>query len=123
MNQPRLLLFALCLLAAGSFAYNVEDYEKPAGMIFRIMPHWQFAPYGGGGASYNQLFSGDSEEQGDLPDDEKVESTWAGHAEGGLRVWLPSKIHFFELYGRRTWSAAEAVGNYWTAGFGYGQNW
>jgi len=34
--------------------------------------------------------------------------------------WLPSKL---QLYGRQTWSAAEAVGSYWTAGFGYGQNW
>ena len=94
-----------------------------AGMIFRIMPHWQFAPYAGGGASYNQLFSSNSKEQDKLPEDERIESTWAGHAEAGLRMCLPGGIHFFELYGRQTWSAAEAVGNYWTAGFAYGQSW
>jgi hypothetical protein len=93
------------------------------GMIFRIMPHWQIAPYIGGGASYNQLFGDSAETRDNVREDEKVESTWAAHAEGGVRVWLPGKIHFFEFYGRQTWSEVKAVGDYWTAGFGYGQNW
>ena len=93
------------------------------GMIFRIMPHWQIAPYAGGGASYNQYFGETDEKQGDVPEDEKIESTWAGHAEAGLRIWFPGKIQFIELYGRQSWSAVETVGNYWTAGFGYGQDW
>lgn len=113
----------------GQFFLNTLWHDKidasfgGVGMIFRIMPHWQIAPYAGGGASYNQLFNSHSEEQGDVPEDEKITSTWAGHAEVGLRVWMPGKFHFFELYGRETWSVCEAVGNYWTAGFGYGQNW
>jgi hypothetical protein len=173
VKRHPLLVIALCLLPACSFAYNVEDYEEPGGMsfsvqgnsqdsiygisfedgtwlantpligqfflntirhdnldatfggvgmIFRIMPHWQFAPYAGGGASYNYLFDSNSQEQNNLPEDERLESTWAGHAEVGLRVWMPGKVSFFELYGRQTWSAVEAVGDYWTAGFGYGQN-
>jgi hypothetical protein len=78
---------------------NIDATFGGVGMIFRIMPHWQLAPYVGGGASYNQLFSSDSEKQGDPPEDEKIKSTWAGHAEGGLRVWLRGKVHFVELYG------------------------
>ena len=113
----------------GQFFLNTVRHDRidatfgGIGMIFRIMPHWTVAPYAGGGASYNQLFSSNSKEQDKLPEDERVKSTGAGHAEGGVRVWLPGRFHFLELYGRQTWSAVEAVGNYWTAGFGYGQNW
>ena len=113
----------------GQFFLNTLRHDRidatfgGIGMIFRLMPHWQVAPYVGGGASFNQLFTSNSEKQDDLPDDEKIKSTWAGHAEGGVRISLPGGFHFFELYGRQSWSAVEAVGHYWTAGFGYGQNW
>lgn len=93
------------------------------GMIFRIMPHWQVAPYAGGGASYNNLFHEKSNEARDTSDTtSKVESHWAWHAEGGLRLWLPGNIHFFEFFGRQTWTTIDNRYNYWTAGFGYGQN-
>ena len=112
----------------GQFFLNTLWHDKidasfgGVGMIFRIMPRWPMAPYVGGGASYNQLLNGNSEEQGTVPEDEKVESTWAGHAETGLRLNV-GLVGFFELYGRQTWSACEAVGDYWTLGLGYGQNW
>ncbi len=93
------------------------------GMIFRVMPHWLVAPYIGAGGSYNQLFGDSSETRDNVREDEKVESTWAGLAEGGVRISLPGMFHFFEFYARQTWSEVEAVGDYWTAGFGYGQNW
>ena len=113
----------------GQFFLNTLRHDRidstfgGVGMILRIMPHWRFAPYAGGGASYNYLFGSDEEDQNKLPEEERIESTWAGHAEGGVRVSLPGSIHFFEVYARQTWSAVEAVGNYWTLGFGYGQNW
>ena len=102
---------------------DIDSSFGGIGMIFRVMPHWRVAPYIGAGASYNQLLDGNSETSESTPEDERVGSTWAGHAEGGVRIGLPGLFHFLEIYGRQTWSEVEAVGAYWTAGFGYGQNW
>lgn len=121
-DTPVLGQLFLSLLSNG-----IEDaWYAGIGMMFRLMPHSELAPFVGAGASYNQLV-GDRSEDDDWMDetsesDSKAESYWGGHAEAGLRFWFAGQTEYIELYGRQTWTSENGDHDYWVAGLSYGQN-
>jgi hypothetical protein len=110
----------------GFFSNGIEDsWYSAAGMSFRLMPHWRYAPFAGGGGSYNYSFSGedDGEEPVILDERELYErgkSYWAYHAEAGIRMWFRGRSNMLELMARYTWPSLEGDHEYWFAGIGTG---
>ncbi len=102
------------------FYNGIEDaVYAGVGMTLRIMPHWKFAPFAGGGASYNLSLSG--AEDSEFSENPRGESYWGGHAEGGVR--LQTSAGFCEILGRHTWSSSEIEdADYWTVRIGWGNN-
>ena len=90
------------------------------------MPHWRFAPFAGGGGSYNYSLSNRNKttqtpstlappSDPNEPQD-KGESYWGGHAEAGFRLWMANRVQLIELMGRYTWTSLEGDDrSYWTA--------
>ena len=73
------------------------------GLTIRIMPHWKVAPFVGGGGSYNYSFKDRyPDPSGTNPDEpeDRGDSYWGWHAEGGIRFWFENRIQLFELMGR-----------------------
>jgi len=99
------------------FSNDIEDaVYSGLGMTLRLMPHWTFAPFVGGGGSYNYSFSDDSSDESedeDLPDG--GDSYWGGHAECGLRLWTSNRLGLLEVSGRYTWSSLDGERDYWLA--------
>ncbi len=99
------------------FSSDVEDaYYGGIGMIFRLMPHWDVAPFAGAGLSYNYPFI----EHGSS--DRDARSFWGRHVEGGVRVWFRERTSFLELSGRQTWTGLSGDSDFWSVGIAYGQN-
>jgi hypothetical protein len=103
-----------------------ESYYGGIGMIFRIMPHWKFAPFAGAGATYNYpIWDDTSDSDARVPANTVVkepEEFWGVHAEAGLRMWFgEDQGSFIEALGRYTWSSIEGDHDYWTGSLGYGQ--
>ncbi len=91
-----------------------EAWYSGIGLTLRIMPHWRFAPYAGGGGSYNlSMMKGDQDDL-DPEIDDWGESFWAWHAEGGLRITFPRKRSALELGFRYTWPSLDGDSReYW----------
>lgn len=84
------------------------------GMMFRLMPHTDYAPFIGIGGSGYYPFSGDDNTGG----------FWGTHAEAGIRAWIRERQNFVELLGRHTWrseKAGDEADKYWQLGLGFGQ--
>ncbi len=81
------------------------------GLILRLMPHWNLAPFAGAGASFN--YSGWTMD---------ADNYFGGHAEGGFRLWFGDRMHFLELLGRQTFSSINRDHDYWIVSLGYGQD-
>ncbi len=96
-----------------------ETWYGGVGMIFRVMPHTDLAPFVGAGAGYYHPLN-DSADGGDDPN--APEAYWGGHAEAGVRWWFGERTRFLELLGRETFRDEESGGNYTIVGIGYGQN-
>lgn len=84
-----------------------------AGMTIRLMPRTSFAPFIGGGGSYNGLTSdrnrGSSVSRLRLPDS----SYWQAHAEGGLRIYVGGQRGWFiETTYRAHWTDTGSDFNY-----------
>lgn len=80
-----------------------------AGMTIRLMPRWKFAPFVGGGGSYNFALSSSSDED----DRDSDDSYGAGHAEAGFRVWLDNEWRLFEIAVSQNWTTSEGDSDYW----------
>jgi hypothetical protein len=105
----------------GAFWNGIEDgWYGGLGVTFRLMPHGRIAPFVGVGGSYNLGLSSTASvtPEEDLPD--RGQSYWSGHAESGIRFWLPWRYRFLELTGRYTVSSLEGDRDYWLAGIGMG---
>jgi hypothetical protein len=106
------------------FSNGIEDsFYSGVSMTIRLMPHWRFAPFAGGGGSYNYSLSQSSEEDSTSETKEfkdQGDSYWGYHAEAGLRVRTPQGIMLFELMGRYVWTSLEEDRNYWLAGISVG---
>jgi len=102
------------------FWNGIEDaLYAGVGMTIRIMPHWKFAPFAGGGASYNLSLTGTDESE--FSETPRGESYWGGHTEGGVRI--QTARGFYEALGRFTWSSSEVEdSDYWTVRIGWGDN-
>ena len=98
-----------------------EGLYGEAGMTVRLMPHWRWAPFAGGGGSYDAIISRSSDsETGAANEPQKGNSYWAGHAEAGLRISVGGS--FYELLGRYTWTSSDIPEpDYWLIRIGYGQ--
>jgi len=115
-NTPVFGDFALSL-----FSNGIEDaFYSSASMTLRLMPHWRFAPFAGGGGSYNYSLSKPSEDDTTLDFEDQGDSCWGYHAEAGLRVRMPDGRMLFELMGRYVWTTLEDDRNYWLAGISIG---
>jgi len=106
-NTPVFGDFALSL-----FSNGIEDsFYSGISMTIRLMPHWRFAPFAGGGGSYNYSFSQSSEDDGTTSDikefKDQGESYWGYHAEAGIRVHTPQGRMLFELMARNVWTSLE----------------
>jgi hypothetical protein len=111
------------------FSNGIEDsWYSGLGMTIRLMPHWRFAPFAGGGASYNYSLSGRSQVEEPSATtatgretDLRGDSYWGGHAEAGLRIWIPNRIRLLEIMGRYTWSSSRVADpDYWLVGLSLG---
>lgn len=102
---------------------EADSYFGAIGMIFRLMPHSDVAPYVGAGASYNRPWGGSSSDNSPQDDKPMAESYWGVHSEGGVRIWTSGRAHFFELFGGHTLNTSESRLSYWSVGFAYGQGW
>lgn len=102
---------------------KADSYYGGIGMIFRIMPHWDVAPYVGAGASYNRPMGGSANTDTPREDKPMAEAYWGGHAESGIRIWTAGRAHFFEVFGGYTLNSVNSRLDYWSAGIGYGQGW
>ena len=93
-------------------------------MTIRLMPHWRFAPFAGGGGSYNYSLSQASKTTPALQEPKEFkdqgESYWGGHTEAGFRILAPGGRMLFELMGRYTWTSLAGDRNYWLAGISVG---
>jgi hypothetical protein len=101
------------------FSDRIEDAAYSGlGMTIRLMPHGSVAPFVGGGASYNySLANHGTNETTEI----RGQSYWAGHAEAGIRFWIPNRIQLVELMGRYTWSASKTPdADYWLVSIGVG---
>lgn len=98
-----------------------------AGMLIRVMPRTFFAPFVGGGGTYNYSLSskdnkttgeetGEATENAGEPAD-KGDSHWAAIAEAGFRISPLKSVGVFEIFGRYTWPSLEGDREYWVAGF------
>lgn len=117
----------------GLFQSGLEDaWYSNIGMTLRIMPHWTVAPFVGGGGSYNHSFeNGDNESDistgsstltynGETIIPSRGDSYWGGHAEAGLRIWLPQPVQLIEVFGRYTWTSLQGEHDYWLVGISTG---
>jgi len=101
------------------FSNGIEDsWYTGMGMTIRIMPHWRFAPFAGGGGSYNYSFKRREEnvflyEENNT--DDRGDSYWASHAEAGFRIWTENRISLVEISVRHTWSQLDGERDYWLA--------
>jgi hypothetical protein len=108
------------------FQNGIEDaFYTGGGLTLRIMPHCQFAPFIGGGGSYNFSASGSSDtvepaEPGEPVLTDRGASYGAGHAEVGLRVSIPNRLQLLEILGRYTWSALDGDRDYAWVGLSIG---
>lgn len=110
-------------LVVNAFANGRDDASHcGVGMIFRIMPHTDIAPFVGAGLTYNVLFTDDEEELDTSDEEESDDSFWGGHAEAGLRIWTSGREQFFEAFARQTWNLDIEDADYWTGGVAFGQN-
>ncbi len=81
------------------------------GMTIRLMPRSAFAPFIGGGGSYNGLTSERRPSTTSFRAADK--RYWAGHAEVGFRWWYgPRHSHFFEAGYRAHWTETGSAFNY-----------
>ena len=104
-----------------------EGYDATQGgigMIFRLMPHSDIAPFVGAGLTWNALFRDDDAEAGDgeAESEDDDDAFWGGHAEAGVRVWFAGREQFIEVFARQTWNLDIEDSDYWVGGFGFGQN-
>ena len=101
-----------------------DAWYSNVGMTIRLMPHWRFAPFAGGGGSYNYSLSQTSRNTSTLPEPGKFkdqgDSYWGGHAEAGFRICSPEGRMLFEIMGRYTWTSLEGDRSYWLAGISAG---
>ena len=111
----------------GLFRNDIEDaLYSNVGLTIRLMPRWTFAPFIGGGGSYNYSLSNRDREDDPLapedPDElpDRGDSYWGGHAEGGFRLWTGGKWQLFELMYRQTWSSLDGERDYWLVGISTG---
>lgn len=109
------------------FRNDIEDATySNVGLTIRLMARWTFAPFMGGGGSYNYSLSGDDTEEDTLepedPDElpNRGESYWGGHAEAGFRLWTGGKAQLFEVMFRQTWSSLSGKRDYWLVGISTG---
>lgn len=102
------------------FSHGAEDsWYSAMAMTIRIMPRWRFAPFVGGGGSYNYSFKRQEEnvllyEENTV--DDRGDSYWGGHAEAGFRIWLNNRVRLLELSARYTWTDLDGERDYWLAG-------
>ena len=47
-------------------------------------------------------------------------SYWGGHAEAGVRFWIPPPVQLLEVYGRYTWTSLQGERDYWLVGISTG---
>jgi hypothetical protein len=110
------------------FSNEIENaVYSGVGMTIRIMPHWQIAPFIGGGGSYNYSFSHgsttDSSVTTTVTTDEwpdRGDSYWAAHAEAGVRVWFSNRLQLFEIMVRKNSTSLEGDRDYWLVGISTG---
>jgi hypothetical protein len=100
-----------------------DAWYSAVGMTIRLMPHWRFAPFVGGGGSYNFSLSQVSKDDTSSETKEfedQGDSYWGGHVEAGFRVWTAERRLLFEVMGRNTWTSLDGDRNYWLAGISIG---
>lgn len=111
---------------------SADSFFSGVGITVRLMPRWTFAPFVGGGGSFNYAWSSDSPTNSSsaIPAEVVAEaaarggkSYWGGHAEGGFRLTLDSRIRLVEVYARHTWSSSGSGGEYWLIGLSTGAEW
>lgn len=78
-------------------------YYSGIGMTLRLMPRWTFAPYIGGGGNYNYSIARRVEDTG-ASGRAQGDSYWSGHAETGVRVWIPRRMQYLEAAARQVWN-------------------
>jgi len=97
------------------FSNDIEEsWYSGIGMTIRIMPHWRFAPFIGGGGSYNYSFSRREENlifDQETPYANIGDSYWGGHSEAGFRFWTEDRSKHFEIAGRYIWTSLDR--EYW----------
>jgi hypothetical protein len=107
--------------------WNGIEGEWYAGvaMTMRLMPHWSAAPFVGVGGSYHYSSAGggtnaSSGATAGEPED-RGNSYWAWHAEGGIRFWVPTRVRVVELMARYVMTNLGGDDrDYWIAGFATG---
>ncbi len=78
-------------------------YYSGVGMTLRLMPRWTLAPHIGGGGNYNYSIArrvDDHQTSGHARGD----SYWSGHAETGIRLWIPHRLQYFDVAVRQAWN-------------------
>jgi hypothetical protein len=98
---------------------RLEDaWYLGGGLTVRALPHGRVAPFIGAGGSYDRSISGPSDDDDEL--DDRGDSYWGGHVEGGVRVWTGGRYRLVEILLRHTWSSLGEDHNYWLLGVGMG---
>ncbi len=119
-------------LVVSTFYTDIEEsFYGGIGMIFRIMPHWKFAPFIGAGTTYNYPVWNNSSDSSDTSsadplapgaaEEEEAEAFWGGHAEAGFRYWYNDRHSFVDLSARQTWSSTGSGHEYWIGSIAFGQ--
>ncbi len=82
-----------------------EGHYYSVGMTLRLMPRTAFAPFIGGGGSYNGLTVDRSRDTAFEPVRRPDNSYWQAHAEAGLRVYYGAfRARFIEAGYRAHWT-------------------
>lgn len=108
--------------AISLFSNGAEDaWYASVGMTLRIMPHWAFTPFVGGGGSYNYSFS--RREENPILYEENTESDlgdsyWGGQAEAGFRLWTRERRKMYEISAQYIWTSLNR--EYWLVGISTG---
>jgi hypothetical protein len=96
-----------------------EALYAGGGLTLRLMPRWSFAPFVGGGGSYNQVLASNAPHEVSGIATNQGESYWGGHAESGVRI--RAGRHWYEVLVRYVWSSSHIEDpDYWLLRLAYG---
>jgi hypothetical protein len=107
----------------GSLSYLDQPREATLagiGMVFRLMPHWQVAPFAGGGGGFDRLLS--QSERVETSSEVRLESFWYAQAEAGVRFWFSARTQYMEATVSQWWPDSKSVNADTFIGLTYGQS-